>query len=173
MSVRDAVSSAIFYAGVAIICSLLIRTGTTYSWQKVDDEFTLMDPRIKRGSHVWVNKRIRRPGELAYEDIIMFEPPLGRERRFPREFARVIGKPGDVVELQGDELYRAERQDGELAPKQRITEHYVKTHRRRISVPELMVPRNCVFVLFDDRGERMDPRHLIVPTRAIRGKVID
>jgi signal peptidase I len=169
---RDVVSSIIFYTGMVLVSVLLIRLGTTYGWEKVDDQFRHMEPRLTRGAHAWINKRIRTPEELNYGDIIMYRRPLWKRGASTYEFARVVGKPGDEVKVEGRSLYRAERTQGELGPMKPITEHYIKNPRKPTEFSAFIVPRNSVFVLYDDRAREDPLRDFIVPVRAIRGKVI-
>ncbi|MFW6107108.1 MAG: signal peptidase I [bacterium] len=172
VNVRDVVSSVVFYAGVVVVTLLLIRVGTTYGWEKVDEQSREMAPRLKPGQYTWINKRQRRPQQLAYDDIIVYKRPLWKQGPSDHEFGRVVGKPGDLVEVREGEFYRAERRGGKLGPKERITQHYVQSRRQPKEFSEFIVPHNTVFVLYDVRSTNVPLRDLIVPLRSIRGKVI-
>jgi len=169
---RDLVSSAIFYAGVAGACAMLVHFGSTYGVYKVDEQFRGMEPKLPRGHYVRINRRICRPEQLHYGDIIMYRRPMWKRERYKHEFGRVVGKPGDVVELKGYRLWRAERQGEKLGPQEKISEPYLSPRDRPKAFSPFVVPRNCVLVLFDDRGRRERLRNLIVPARSIRGRVI-
>jgi signal peptidase I len=173
VSIRDMVSSAIFYAGMIGLTAVLIHYGSKYGWEKVDEQFRSMEPRLTRGDHVWVNRHVRRPDQLQYLDIILRERPVRKRTSYNYEFARVIGKPGDVVKMEQHRIYRAERADDKLGRMEPITEHYVQLHQRPPDFAEFIVPRNTVFVMFDDRLSRDPLRDLIVPARAIVGKVLE
>ncbi len=173
VSVRDMVSSAIFYAGMVGLSAGLIHLGSKYGWEKVDDQFRSMEPRLTRGDHVWVNRHLNQPEQFTYGDIIMYERSARRRTSYNYEFARVIGKPGDVVKMEQHRVYRAERVDGRLGEMAVVTEHYTQAHQRPNDFAEFIVPRNSVFVLYDDRGTRPDLRDLIIPARAIVGKVLE
>ena len=170
---RDIVSSIIFYAGVAGGCALLVHYGSSYGWHKVDEQFRDMEPRLSRGHYVWIDRRARRPEGFAIGDVVMYKRPVWKRAKYHYEFARVIAKPGDVVEMKNYRLYRAERRDdGKLGPKDKVTERYIQASQRPKEFSSFVVPRNCLFVMYDDRRRRPPLRNLIVPTRCIFGRVL-
>jgi len=170
---RDILSSLIFYAGIGLGCALLVHYGSSYSWKKVDEKFRAMEPRLSRGHYVWVDKRARRPVQYEYSDLVMYRRPIWKRTSYAYEFARVIGKPGDVVEMKTHKLYRAERRDDDLLPPEPITERYTQAHHRPPGFSPFVVPRNTLFVMFDKRNSREPLRNLLVPQRMIYGKVLD
>lgn len=172
MSARDILGSVVFYTGATLVMLLLVRLGTKYGVEKVAQEFTRMEPRLERGGNVFINKWARRPEDLDYEDIIMFRKPPWKRAPYSYEFGRVVGKPGDLVELRGAKLYRAERREGKLETKQPITEPYLNPRDRPADFSPFIVPRNTVLVLFDDRNHREPLRDLLVPVRSIYGRVL-
>ena len=172
MNVRDTLSTAVFYCGVCLLFYVMVRFGTTYGWEGVDERFRQMEPAIKRNHHYWVDKRFDVPSKLGYKDIIMYERPLQKRSVYRYEFGRVLGRPGDVVELEDGKLFRAERLPDGLGKRQMIAEHYVHARRYRARFDKFMVPRDTVFVMYDDRNEFPTISDLLVPTRAIYGKVI-
>jgi len=170
---RDIISSVIFYGGVLALSLLLIHVGSTYGWQKVHERYRAMEPRLHRGHYVWINKRARRPESIDHNDIIMYRRPLWKHAPYTYEFGRVIGKPGDVVELRDNaKIYRAVRREGKLGPKESLTEHYVSELHHPEEFSEFIVPRNTIFVMPDRRTVRPPLRNLLVPIRSIYGKVI-
>ncbi len=171
MNVRDAISSAIFYTAVVLITLLLLQVGSRYGCHTVHEDFRLMEPRLQRGSHVFVDKARRRPEELTYGDIIMYRRPAWKRAAYSYEFGRVLGKPGDVVEMRGHRLYRAERREDELGPLEMVSEPYVDPRDMPNDFSAFLVPRNSLFVLHDNRRRRQPLRNLIVPARAIRGRL--
>ena len=172
MKPRDIISSAIFYAGLVGASLLLVRLGTQYGLEKVPQEFTRMQPRLERGGHLWVNKYAHEPEDLGYEDIIMYRRSLWKRASYRYEFARVLGKPGDVVRLTGSKLFRAERREGKLEPEHPVQETYLNPRDRPADFSAFVVPRNTVFVLFDDRNHRELLRDFLIPVRAIHGRVV-
>jgi len=151
----------------------MIHVGSKYGWEKVDEQFRSMEPRLTRGDHAWVNRHVCRPDQFLYGDIIMYQRAVWKRTSYNYEYARVIGKPGDVVKMQSHRIYRAERADGKLSPMELVTEHYTQDYQRPQDFAEFIVPRNTVFVMYDERGHRGPLRDLIVPARAIVGKVLE
>lgn len=171
MNIRDLISSILFYAGVFLISMLLIRVGSRYGFYSVHQDFRLMEPRLQRGSHVFLDRARRLPEELTYGNIIMYRRPAWKRAAYNNAFGRVLGKPGDVVEMRNHRLYRAERREGTLAPLEMVSEPYVDPRDLPQDFSAFLVPRNTVFVLHDNRRRREPLRNLIVPARAIRGRV--
>jgi len=172
MTVRDILSSSLFYLGVVVVTFVLLRVGTQYGLENVDQSFTQMEPRIERGAHLFINKYARTPDDLMYEDIIMYKRPPWKRVSYVYEFARIVGKPGDLVEITASKLWRAERRDGKLGVKQPVTEPYLDPRDRPPDFSAFIVPRNYVLVLHDRRDHREPLRNLLIPARAIEGRVI-
>jgi signal peptidase I len=172
MKPRDIISSVIFYAGLVGVSLLLVRLGTQYGLEKVPQEFTRMQPRLERGGHLWVNKYVHHPEDLEYGDIIMYRRSLWKRASYSYEFARVLGKPGDVVRLTGTKLFRADRREGKLEPEHQVQESYLNPRDRPTDFSAFVVPRNTLFVLFDDRSHREPLRDFLVPVRAVQGRVV-
>ncbi|MBM4040762.1 MAG: signal peptidase I [Planctomycetes bacterium] len=172
MKPRDVISSVIFYTILVALTFGLLRVGTQYGCGKVPQEFTRMQPRLERGANLVVNKYACDPAGLEYGDIIMYRRPQWKRASYSYEFARLLGKPGDVVRLAGNKLYRQERREGKLEPEHQVDERYLDLRHRPVDFSALVVPRNTVFVLFDDRSHREPLRDFLVPVRAIHGRVV-
>lgn len=172
MKPRDIISSVIFYTILVAVTVLLLHLGTRYGCGKVPQEFTRMQPRIERGANLFVNKHARDPADLEYGEIIMYRKPLWKRASYSYEFARMLGKPGDMVRLSGNKLFRAERREGKLEPEHEVDERYLDGRHRPADFSALVVPRNTVFVLFDDRSHREPLRDFLIPVRAIYGRVV-
>jgi len=170
---RDLVSSAIFYAGVVVAFWALVHFGSGCGFYKIDEQFRQMDPKVTHGDYVRVNKRVTSPDELHYADIVMYRVPVWKRSSYAWECARVVGKPGDLVELKDHRLWRAERRaDGKLGSLEKVDEPYLRPGMRTTGFSPFVVPRNCVFVLYDERSRREPLRNFIVPERSIRGRVM-
>jgi len=173
VNVRDVISSIIFYGLIIVILTVIVRVGRTYGWAKVDEEFKEMEPGIGRGEYMWINKRACKVEDIRHNDMIVYRRPPWKRVNWTTEVARVIGLPGDLVRLRFTQIFRAERQkDGQLAEEAPVTEYYVAPYQRPQDFGQFMVPRNTVFVMFDQRRGRQELRNLIVPERSILGKVI-
>ena len=173
VNVRDVISSIIFYGALIVALMILVRIGRTYGWAKVDEQFREMEIALPRGHYVWINKRARTPDRIQHNDFIVYTRPPWKRIHWDKEFGRVIGLPGDLVRMRRGKIYRSERgRDGALSEEEMLTEHYTLPYQLPQDFSEFIVPRNCVFVMFDQRRGRQQLRNLIVPARAIQGKVI-
>lgn len=101
-----------------------------------------------------------------HEDIIVFEFPEDPSKDFIK---RVIGTPGDVIEIRDKQVFR----NGEM-----LNEPYVQ-HVHSAIVPQrdnfgpITVPEGKYFVLGDNRDESYDSRFWgFVERRTIAGKAL-
>lgn len=104
-------------------------------------------------------------GKPERGDIVVLDPPPSASADKPY-IKRVIGEPGDTVELRNDQVFI----NGE-----RIDEPYLEgleTKCREVQTcGPLAVPEDSVFVLGDNRGNSEDSRFFgIVPIENIIGK---
>ncbi|MDQ7830291.1 MAG: signal peptidase I [Desulfovibrionaceae bacterium] len=158
---------------VALVLALVIRTFVVQAF-KIPSGSMLETLQI--GDHLLVNKflyGVKMPftgstlfdvEEPKHEDIIVFEFPEDPDKDFIK---RIIGVPGDVIEIKDKEVYR----NGE-----KLVEPYVRhtdpriTPRRDIFGP-VTVPENKYFCMGDNRDESYDSRFWgFVDRDKIKGK---
>lgn len=84
--------------GLAVIIFLIIRVGI----QNYRIEGASMEPNFHDGEYLIVNKLAYRLGEYERGDVIVFKYPNDPSKDYIK---RVIGLPGDTVEIRGGELY--------------------------------------------------------------------
>lgn len=102
-----------------------------------------MAPAIPADKNALIDPRVRLPEQLNREDIIAYSYDIGGKGVMKRVTARVVGLPGDRVKMvKGDVFVNGER-FGAGAPDKKVTEDY----------PEIIVPRNTVFALCDNRPQ--------------------
>jgi signal peptidase I len=172
VNVRDVISSVIFYGALVLALMFIVRVGRTYGWAKVDEDFKDMEPALSRGHYHWIDKTARTPETLHHNDLVMFRRPPWKRANWDYEFGRVIGLPGDVVGLKLGQIWRADRVKGKLSDRELLAEHYTQPYHRPDDFSEFIVPENTLFVMFDQRRRRPPLRELIVPARAIHGRVL-
>jgi signal peptidase I len=118
-----------------------------------------MEPTIAKGDRVIA----RRAREIERGDVLVFHSPIGGGRMIKR----VIGLPGDVVEL---------RNSGAIVNGIALHEPYIKRDPDVPAIrdfPSITVPPDSYFMLGDNRDNSNDSRFLGYANRAdIMGKAV-
>jgi len=162
---------------VAIIIALFIRTFVVQAFKIPSGS---MKQTLQIGDHILVNKFIYgvkipylRKTIIPIEqpsrgDIIVFRYPVDPDKDFIK---RVIGVPGDVIEIRDKQLYRNHKKvihdfgvhtDPHIIPA-RI--------RPRDNFGPITVPEHSLFVMGDNRDESFDSRFWgFVDYKAVNGK---
>jgi len=99
-------------------------------------------------------------------DIFVFEPPeaAGKTQNFIK---RVVGLPGDVIEVKNGNLYR----NGIFIEGETYTKRYPFNPQSPQIMPPVMVPENHVFAMGDNRDRSSDSRVWgFVPMENIKGE---
>lgn len=123
-----------------------------------------MDPTLADGEWLFINKLIYMMREPGAGDIIILENPLGGREKYLVK--RIIGEPGDTIEIVGGVLYR----NGE-----QVVEPYTDTIIEDGDWGPGVVPDGSYFVMGDNRhrGESNDSRNPLIswiPRESIKGK---
>ena len=108
-----------------------------------------MLPTLQVHDHILVNKFTYRFREPRYGDIIVFKcPPRastdGEERDFIK---RLVGKPGDVIEVKCGALYRNSKC---------VKEPYLNDSYIEYEMKPIKVPGDMLFVMGDNRNRSND-----------------
>jgi signal peptidase I len=109
---------------------------------RVQVESISMQPTLYAGEFVLVNKLAYKFGEPQRGDIIVFEQTFDPEEPYIK---RIIGLPGDTVEIRGGRVYV----NGNL-----LHEPYIKDSPRYED--SWVVPEGQLFVLGDNRNNSSD-----------------
>jgi signal peptidase I len=118
-----------------------------FLYQPVKVEGTSMMPRLEDQERIFVNKFFYRFGEIERGDIVVFHFPLDPSKSYVK---RIIGLPGDEVEMREGVLYL----NGHS-----VAEPYVEpAYRDHTSNPAQSVPPDHYFVLGDHRNTSNDSR---------------
>ncbi len=112
----------------------------------------------------FTNKVLLETGDPQIGDIIVFRYPKDMSQDYIK---RVVGVPGDVIEMRDKQLYR----NGE-----KVVEPYIRNTSSRI-VPGIdtmsprVIPEGHYFVMGDNRDESSDSRDWgLVPRENIQGR---
>lgn len=112
-----------------------------------------MSPTLQNGERLFVTKLVYLLGEPKRGDIVVFHASETRDY-----VKRIIGLPGEMIEVRGDELYI----NGE-----RVAEPYLEAAKEAMrgtgrplteDFPPVVVPEGEYFVMGDNRGDSQDSR---------------
>lgn len=103
-----------------------------------------MEPTISSEDIMLIKRDV---GEIKRGDIVSFEAPYEDNKYFTK---RIIGLPGDFIELKDGEVYI----NGEL-----LEENYTKGETWSLTEDSLVVPEGRYYVLGDNREHSSDSRY--------------
>ncbi len=132
----------------------------TFVAQPVRVQGASMQPRIEDNERILINKAIYRFQGVERGDVVVFYYPRDPSVSYIK---RVIGLPGDRVEIKNGTVYVNEAA---------IEEPYLlPEYRDRYDMPETLVESGHYFVMGDHRSSSMDSRSFgSVPEKYIYGK---
>jgi len=137
LMVREVVETV----GLAVIIFLIIRIGI----QNYRIEGASMEPNFHDGEYLIVNKLAYRLGEYERGDVIVFQYPNDPSKDYIK---RIIGLPGDTVEIRGGQLFVNDI---------RIEEPYEHMPNVRDEAPSV-VEAGHLYVMGDNRPASSDTR---------------
>jgi signal peptidase I len=161
---RSALATLVSWLRDLLLAILIAVIVIVFLYQPVKVEGTSMMPSLADQERIFVNKFIYRfgIGQIERGDLVVFWFPGERSKSYIK---RVIGVPGDVVEIDRGTLIR----NG-----QPLEEDYVPPeYRDRLSMPPKRVEPDRYFVLGDHRNSSNDSRTWgLVPRSCIYGKAV-
>jgi signal peptidase I len=133
-----------------------------FFYQPVKVEGTSMAPLLSDQERIFINKFVYRFEPIERGDVVVFWYPLDRTKSFIK---RVVGLPGDVVDIRKGRVYiNGERLDEPYVPP-RYADHS--------SYGPIRVPPDSYFVMGDHRISSNDSRIFgPVPAELIYGKAV-
>jgi signal peptidase I len=141
-----------------LFCFFLI----TFVAQAFRVQGTSMLPLLEDGERILVNKLVYRLQGIERGDVVVFWYPKDPSVSFIK---RVVGKPGDTVEIKRGALYV----NGQLVPESYVMGQF----RDGESFEPVEVPRGYYYVLGDHRNSSNDSRSWgEVPEKYIYGKAL-
>ena len=148
-----------------ILQPYIIPSGSMLNTLQVGDR--LFVTKFSYGIHLpFIEKEIFSTGEPEVGDIIVFPYPMDKSVDFIK---RVVGVPGDVVELRDKQLYR----NGAPVHEDYIIHSDLGTDYHRDNMKPVKVPPGKVFVMGDNRDMSQDSRYWgFVDKDTIHGKAL-
>jgi signal peptidase I len=151
---RSAMRSAIEWGAVivgALVVALVVKT---FLFQAFYIPSASMEPTLKKGDRVLVNKLSYDLHDIHRGDIVVFELPKDKvgPDGIKDLIKRAIGLPGDVIETRDGSVYiDGEKLDEPWLPKGVTTD--------KPPIPKQTVPDGTIFVLGDNRDNSADSRY--------------
>lgn len=145
----------VFAIGTAIII-------VVFFYQPVKVEGTSMLPELLDQERIFVNKFVYHIEQIGRGDIVVFWYPLDPSKSYIK---RIIGLPGDIVEIRQGRIYVNEQ----LLDEPYLLEQFVDYK----SYPPVYVEPGHYYVLGDHRNQSNDSRMWgLVPQKYIYGKAV-
>jgi signal peptidase I len=143
---------------ITFALALVIYLGTRATLQTYSVIMTSMEPNFHEGQRVVVNKALYFFGEPQRGDVVIFREPTDDHDDFIK---RIIGLPGDTVEVKNGGVY---------VNGIRLDEPYIK-YAPTYTMPAETIPPNNYFVLGDNRNVSNDSHFgWLLPRENIIGK---
>jgi len=128
------------------------------SFQPIAVEGTAMKPAFNDGDKIFIDKNL---GELKRGDVITFLYPKDRSKWY---FKRIIGLPGETIEIRSGKVYI----NGQVLDEPYVDESF---NQSKMNMPPQIIPENQYFVMGDNRDNSSDSRYWgTVPKELITGE---
>ncbi len=142
-----------------VVLSVLLFAGINTISARIRVDGFSMEPTLRNGEFVIVNKLAYKLGSPAVGDVIVFHYPRDPSQEYIK---RVIGLPGDQVKVSGGQVFVNDKL---------LEEPYIASPPRYNSQWE--VPAGGLFVLGDNRNNSSDSHNWgAVPLENIIGKAL-
>lgn len=140
--VKDFLKETIGVIVIAFVLAMFLRN---YVIEGREIPTGSMLPTVQLNDRIWVNRFIYRFKEPVRGDIVMFQPPSNLKSETPY-LKRVIGLPGESVEMKNQKVYINGRA---------LQEPYIAEPLDYEFGP-VVVPEGCLLVLGDNRNNSYD-----------------
>ena len=144
-------SLLIEFVGILALAIALFLLVQTFASKAVVDGSS-MEPNLSHGQKILVNKVAYLFSEPERGDIIIFDPPVYSDNDYIK---RVIGLPGEVIEIKNGTVYIHRTDDSILALNESA---YISENPDYTYISEA-IPENHYFVLGDNRNNSGDSHY--------------
>lgn len=143
---------------ITVLLALVIFLAIRSTVQTFVVVYSSMEPSFYEGQRLLVNKAVYFFGEPARGDVVIFKAPANRQGDFIK---RIIGLPGDTVEVKNGAVY---------VNGSKLHEPYIRDLPSYTFGPE-KIPADNYFVLGDNRNNSDDSHTgYLVPRQDMIGK---
>jgi len=144
---REDFKKSLFEYIKVIIITVIVTLGILYFIQISRVVGSSMEPTYHNGNIILVDKFFYKRGTPQYNDIVVVAYHVSMNE--DQIIKRVVGLPGDRLEMKDNQLYR----NGQL-----IEENYIKETMIGNSDFAYDIPEGKVFVMGDNRNNSVDSR---------------
>jgi signal peptidase I len=143
-----------------LILSVLLFAGINAISARIRVEGFSMEPTLKDGEFVIVNKLAYKLGEPQIGDVIVFHYPRDPEQEYIK---RIIGLPGDTVKIS----------DGEVSINGQVLDEPYIAAAPSYEKESMVIPEGALFVLGDNRNNSSDSHSWgTVPLKYVVGQAV-
>jgi signal peptidase I len=147
---RSNAKSILEWVGVIVGALLVALVIKTFLLQAFYIPSRSMEPTLRIGDRVLVNKLSYKAHDINRGDIVVFERPKDEPPDAIKDLIkRVIALPGETISTQNGQVYI----DGRP-----LREPYLPTGTVTDNLPPTKIPEGEVFVMGDNRGDSRDSR---------------
>ena len=163
---KPAVSMRLIWLAAAAIVAVFLIILFLFFNPKITYEHSMEDTIMPRDLIV-LSVNAYNNADVGFGDVIIHNSPIEDPEGGTYEMCtRVIGLPGDVIEIKDGSVYRNH---------ERLDEPYTKDGRTDGIMPQFLVPESLYLVLGDNRQDSVDsrdPRVGLIMEQEIKGKVV-
>ncbi|HHX49714.1 MAG TPA: signal peptidase I [Clostridiales bacterium] len=136
---------------VFVVCIVVAYLLATFLFISINIEGSSMEPTLHNSDRVLIFKR---DSKHKHGDVVVFETNIPDEQGGNRYFVkRIIGLPGDLIEIKGGRVYR----NGEMLKEDYVYKNYYASTSAYL---KMKVSEGEFFFLGDNRGHSSDSREL-------------
>lgn len=149
------VTEVVIYACLLFVCAYII---PNYVIQRAQVSGPSMENTLQNGDNLLVDKISSRFGDYSRFDIVVFYP-YGKEQKDEHFVKRVIGLPGETIQIKGRDIFVDGKKLKENYGKQAITYQGIASEPLILGEDEYFLMGDNREISYDSRYEEIGPVH--------------